>query len=221
MTTLKEAVTRDEEIAEIDKPDAQSDTVVVEPDSKPTSKSKRVRKESAAADAEADDTEDGHRIAWPRLLAFVILPGMTLVLALVVGYLKWLDSPANDFAAARNESVRVASEDAAALLSYRPESVERDLGAARERLTGDFKDAYGALIREVVIPGAKEKHISARAKVTAAASVSVTDTHAVVLAFVNQTVTIGEGAPTDTTPVLRVTLDKVNGKWLVSHFDPV
>jgi Mce-associated membrane protein len=34
-------------------------------------------------------------------------------------------------------------------------------------------------------------------------------------------VTIGEGPPSDTTPVVRVTLDKVNGKWLVSHFDPV
>ena len=78
--------------------------------------------------------------------------------------------------------MRVASEDAIALLSYRPESVERDLGAARERLTGDFKDAYGALTREVVIPGAKEKRIPAvRAKVTAAAAVSVSDSHAVVL----------------------------------------
>jgi Mce-associated membrane protein len=43
----------------------------------------------------------------------------------------------------------------------------------------------------------------------------------VVLVFVNQTVTIGEGAPTDTAPVVRVVLDKVNGRWLVSHFDPV
>ncbi len=99
--------------------------------------------------------------------------------------------------------------------------MDKDLGAARERLTGDFKDAYTALTREVVIPGAKEKHISAVAKVNAAAPVSATASHAVVLLFVNQTVTIGEGAPTDTQPVVRVALDKVNGRWLVSHFDPV
>jgi Mce-associated membrane protein len=99
--------------------------------------------------------------------------------------------------------------------------VEKDLGAARERLTGDFKDAYTELTRQVVIPGAKEKHISAVAKASAAASVSATDNHAVVLVFLNQTVTIGEGVPTDTAPVVRVVLDKVNGRWLVSHFDPV
>jgi Mce-associated membrane protein len=59
------------------------------------------------------------------------------------------------------------------------------------------------------------------AKVNAAASVSATENHAVVLVFANQTVTIGGGAPTDTQPVIRVTLDKVDGRWLVSHFDPV
>jgi Mce-associated membrane protein len=57
--------------------------------------------------------------------------------------------------------------------------------------------------------------------VNAAASVSATASHAVVLLFANQTVTIGDGAPTDTQPVIRVTLDKVDGRWLVSHFDPV
>jgi Mce-associated membrane protein len=216
MTTLKEPTTRDEEIAEVDEA-----ADVTETDTISTSKDEDAQEHSATEDTDADTAQAGRRIAWPRLLAFWVLPVLALVAALVVGYVNWLDRSANDFATARSESVRVASEDAAALLSYRSESVERDLGAARERLTGDFKDAYGALTREVVIPGAKEKQISVRAKVSAAASVSATDSHAVVLAFVNQTVTIGEGAPTDTTPVLRVTLDKVNGKWLVSHFDPV
>jgi Mce-associated membrane protein len=144
-----------------------------------------------------------------------------LLLALTVGYVKWIDGSGNDVALARAESVRVASEDAVALLSYKAESVDNDLNAARERLTGDFKDAYTALIRQVVIPGAKERHISAVAKVNAGASVSAAANHAVVLLFVDQSVTIGEGAPTDTQPVVRVTLDKVNGRWLVSHFDPV
>jgi Mce-associated membrane protein len=217
MTTLKEPTTRDEEIADIDEAD---EAKAAKPKGESTGKAKKARKRSATTDTHSDTTRSRRRIAWPRLLAFTVLPGLALVLALVVGYVKWLDR-SNDLASARSESVRVASEDAVALLSYRAESVDRDLGAARERLTGDFKDAYTALTREVVIPGAKEKHISARAKVTAAASVSATDSHAVVLAFVDQTVTIGEAPPTDTTPVLRVTLDKVNGKWLVSHFDPV
>jgi Mce-associated membrane protein len=215
MTTLKELTTRDDELAEAD--EATAGAKAAEPQH--VDKEKRAKQDPASTDN--DDDTPHRRIAWTLVLGYWVLPGVALALTLGAAYLNWWDRSANDFATARSESVRVASEDAAVLLSYRPESVDRDLGAARERLTGDFKDAYTALTREVVIPGAKEKHIAAAAKVTAAASVSATGSHAVVLAFVHQTVTIGNGAPTDTTPVLRVTLDKVNGKWLVSHFDPV
>jgi Mce-associated membrane protein len=155
------------------------------------------------------------------VLAYGVLPGLALLLALTAGYFKWIDGSGTEVALARAESVRVASEDAVALLSYQADSADKDLGAARDRLTGDFKDAYTALTRQVVIPGAKEKHISAVAKVNAAASVSATANHAVALLFVNQTVTIGNGTPTDTQPVIRVTLEKVDGRWLVSRFDPV
>jgi Mce-associated membrane protein len=156
-----------------------------------------------------------------RLLTFGVLPAIALLLALAAGYLKWVAGSADDLTQARAESVRAARDDAVALLSYKADSVDKDLGAARERLTGEFKDAYTDLTRQVVIPGAKDKHINAVAKVNSAAPVSVTPNHAVTLLFVDQTVTIGDGAPTDTQPVIRVTLDKVNGRWLVSRFDPV
>jgi Mce-associated membrane protein len=184
------------------------------------------QEESEAADVdEASDDEPETRrrpIAWSRVLGYGVLPALALVLALAAGYFRWVVGSADELALGRTESVRVASEDAAALLSYKADSADRDLNnAARDRLTGDFKDAYLNLIRQVVIPGAKEKHISAVAKVNAAASVSASANHAVVLLYVDQTVTIGNGAPTDTQPVVRVALDKVNGRWLVSHFDPV
>jgi Mce-associated membrane protein len=178
-----------------------------------------IKEEPEAAEVEAN--RERRPIAWSRVVAYRVLPGLALLLAVAAGYLLWTGGTGDDVALARTESVRVASEDAVALLSYKGESAEKDLNAARDRLTGDFKDAYTDLIRRVVIPGAKEKQISAIVKVSAAASVSATANHAVVLLFANQTVTIGQGAPTDTQPVIRVTLDKVNGRWLVSHFDPV
>lgn len=176
--------------------------------------------ETPQQDAEATRPERRH-IRWSRVLAHGALPAIALLLALGAGYFKWVAGSADDLARARAESVRVAGDDAVALLSYRADLVEKDLAAARERLTGEFKDAYTELTRQVVVPGAKEKHISSVAKVNAAASVSASASHAVVLAFVDQTVTIGDGAPTDTQPVVRVTLDKVDGRWLVSRFDPV
>jgi Mce-associated membrane protein len=202
MTTLNDAVVQhDDGIDQIDEADAVD-----------------VAESETSAEG---GTRTQRSIAWTRVLAYGVLPGLALVVALATGYLKWLGGSAQDTAALRAETVRIGSEDAVALLSYKPDSVEKDLGAARERLTGEFKDAYTELTRQVVIPGSKEKRISAVAKASAAASVSATASHAVVLVFVNQTVTVGEGVPTDTAPVVRVVLDKVNDRWLVSHFDPV
>lgn len=198
---------------------ARRDEEIINADAKDSAEAMSQEIEPTESD-DPDAPREKRSIAWSRVVAYGVLPGLALLVALAAGYFKWADDSGNDVARARTESVRVASEDAVALLSYKPDTVDRDLGAARERLTGEFKDAYTALTREVVIPGAKEKHISAAAKVNAAASVSATANHAVVLLFVNQTVTVGQGVPTDTQPVIRVTLDKVNGRWLVSRFDP-
>ena len=85
----------------------------------------------------------------------------------------------------------------------------------------DFRDSYTSLTNDVVIPGAKQKQISAVATVPAVASVSADPRHAVVLVFVNQTVIVGQDAPTDTASSVRVTMDKAGGRWLISKFDPV
>jgi Mce-associated membrane protein len=34
-------------------------------------------------------------------------------------------------------------------------------------------------------------------------------------------VTVGQSPPTSTASSVRVTLDKVDGRWLISQFDPV
>jgi Mce-associated membrane protein len=99
--------------------------------------------------------------------------------------------------------------------------VEQQLTAARDLLTSDFRDQYTSLTNDVVIPGAKQKQVSAVATVPAVASVSAKPNHAVVLVFVNQTVTVGQDAPTDTASSVRVTLDKLGDRWLISKFDPV
>ena len=83
--------------------------------------------------------------------------------------------------------MQAAKDSTIALLSYKPDTVEQQLGAARDLLTGEFRDSYTSLTNDVVIPGAKEKQISAVASVPAAASVSADPNQAVVLLFVNQT----------------------------------
>ena len=50
---------------------------------------------------------------------------------------------------------------------------------------------------------------------------SATETHAVVLVFINQATTIGNDPPTNTASSVRVTLDKLSDQWLIAGFDPV
>jgi Mce-associated membrane protein len=186
--------------------------------------------EGEAGDAEdeplgeepAADTGHGRRgISWTRALAFGLLPAVALLLTIAAGFLKWQDSSVRDAQSARIESVRAATDSTIALLSYRPDTVEKDLSAARDRLTGTFRDSYTSLTHDVVIPGAQQKQISAQASVPAAASVRASGNHAVVLLSVNQTVIVGNDAPTNTASSVRVTLDKINDRWLISQFDPV
>lgn len=178
--------------------------------------------------ADADDTAEntvvaGRRFAvpWPLAVAYGLLPAAVLILAIVAGFLKWQDASVRSARDAGVESVAAARDGTIALLSYKPDTVEQDLESARSRMTGTFLDSYTSLTHDVVIPGAKQKQISAEATVPAAASVSATGDHAVVLLFVNQTVNVGKDPATNTGSSVRVTLDKVHGRWLISGFDPV
>lgn len=177
--------------------------------------------------ADVDDTDHAQptkarrAIRWVSVVGYRLVPVLALLLACVAGYLKWEDGSGRAAALARTESVRAATEGTVALLSYRPDTVEKDLDAARSKLTGTFLNAYTQLTHDVVIPGSKQKKISAVATVPGAASRSATANHAVVLLFVNQTIIVGQDAPSSAASSVRVTLDKVDGRWLISQFDPV
>jgi len=182
--------------------------------------------DESATDADESDHDDETasarpRIPWSRVVAYGLLPVLAFALASAAGYLKWRDTTAREAQAARVESVKAAIDGTVALLSYRADTVQNDLDAAKSRMTGTFLDAYTKLTHDVVIPGAKQKQISAVATVPAAASATATPTHAVVLLFVNQSVIVGQSAPTSSASSVRVTLDRVDGRWLISQFDPV
>jgi Mce-associated membrane protein len=173
-------------------------------------------------EAEVEKPAKARRQAdWSRIVAFAVLPALAFVLAVGAGVLKFMDSGVRDSDAARDASVQAAKDSTVALLSYKPDTVEQQLTTARDRLTGEFREQYTDLTTKVVIPGAKQKQISAAASVPAAASVSADPGRAVALLVVNQTVTVGSGAPADTASSVRVTLDKVGDRWLISKFEPV
>jgi Mce-associated membrane protein len=158
-------------------------------------------------------------INWSRVLIYGLLPALALLLAIAAGLLKWKDSSVRNTDLARSESVTAARDSTVALLTFRFDTVDRDVAAARQRLTGKFRAVYTQRTQEELIPNAKEQRVSATAVVPGAASESATHDHAVVLVFVNQTIKIGDSAPADAVSSVRVTLDKIGERWLVSDFD--
>ena len=219
----------DVEVADAEPTDAEVEVEVVVP----------TDADDAESDAEATESADSSEAApaekkptdWSRVFAYGILPAIALLLALGAGFARWQHN-SSDYGAvppAASEqnpspafdSINAAKDSTIKMLSYKPETVGEQLNAARDLLTGEFRDSYTSLINDVVIPGATQKKISAVASVPAAASVSADPEHAVVLVFVNQTVVVGQELPTDTASSVRVTLDKVDGRWLISEFEPV
>lgn len=159
-------------------------------------------------------------MTWRAIRLAVLLLAATLV---VSGVWLSMDAAARRGAvAAGDDAARAARESVAAILSYQPATAEQSLeAAAHDRLTGKFADDYTQLIKTVVLPEALGKRITATATVPAAAAMSADQHRVVVLAYVDQIMTVGSAAPTQTNSVVRITMDNVGGRWLISGFDPI
>ena len=159
--------------------------------------------------------------AWSRIFVFGVLPAIMLLMGAAAGWLQWENYVARSPEISGPAAVQAASGAAVALLSYNPDTADQSLNAAEDRLTGGFRDTYTSLVRDVVIPAAKEKQISATATVPAAALVTAGERTAVVLLAVNQSVIVGTDAPSATASTVRVTLEKVGARWVISGFEPI
>lgn len=165
-------------------------------------------------------TRRGERRIGGRILA-VLLMALIVLAAAGVGCLWWQNHQSAATDRARAQAAASAKTSTVALLSYEPDTAEQKLTAARDLLTGAFRDSYTSLTKDVVIPAALQRHVSAVANVPAVAVLSADTHHAVVMVFVDQTTIIGSGAPTATSSVVKVTLNRLGDRWLVSGFDPV
>jgi Mce-associated membrane protein len=155
-----------------------------------------------------------------RVLTFVVLPVVAFVLAGAAAYLKYDQSTLVSRQIAAAESVQAAKGIATEMLSYAPATAEATLTKAADRMAGTFRDSFLSLVKDVVAPGARQKDVAATVTVPAAAVSSTTPTKATVVLFIDQTITIGGGTPTNTASVVQVNLEKVNGQWKLTAFDP-
>ncbi len=152
---------------------------------------------------------------------------LAAALVISVGVAAWLyfeqyrpDQETNP--AAATVALDAAKTGTVALLSYSPDSLDKDFAAAKSHLTGDFLSYYTQFTEQVVTPAAKQKSVKTSAAVVRAAVSELHPDSAVVLVFINQN-TISKENPDGSfaASAVKVGMKKINDTWLISAFDPV
>lgn len=147
---------------------------------------------------------------------------VALVFAVLVGWLAYGAMQDSAAETARTEARVAAEEQAVAMLAYTYGEVDEQIAVAAEGLTGDFRDEYTNLMKNIIAPGAKEKAISVQVSVQASSVVSTDADSAVTLLFLNQITTSSENPEAVSSGSrVRVELEKQDGRWLVSRLTPV
>jgi Mce-associated membrane protein len=109
-----------------------------------------------------------------------------------------------------------------ALLSYSPDTLDKDFTAAKSHLTGDFLSYYTQFTQQIVTPAAKEKQVKTTASVVRAGVSELHPQSAVVLVFINQVTTSKENPDgAFAASSVKVSMTKSDGRWLINAFDPV
>lgn len=153
------------------------------------------------------------------LLALLVVASAALAGSFL--HFQYRPDRATDAAEAKSATA-AAADGTVAILSYSPDTLERDFASAKSHLTGDFLSYYREFTEQTVMPTAKKKSIKTSAVVVRAALSELHPDSAVVLVFANQsTVSANRPEPTLTSSSILVTLTKVDEKWLISSFKPL
>ncbi|MDG3011520.1 h domain protein [Rhodococcus sp. D2-41] len=175
----------------------------------------------SADDVVVADTAPAGRNRRKVLLASVVA---VLVLALAggVAYLGWNHYQVNQAEQARTDATSAAKAQAEKMFSYDYGNVEKEMAAASNGLTGDFKKQFDTLVKQQVVPAAKEKQLTVKAIVVGQAPISTTPDSAVVLLFVNQIANGNTGPNASFTPSrIKMDMKKVDGNWLVGGLETI
>lgn len=155
----------------------------------------------------------------PTLVGLMVVASLALLGGLY--YLSYRPDREID-AAAANAATSAARDGTVAVLSYSPDTLDRDISSAKSHLTGDFLTYYDQFTERIVAPAAKQKSVKTSAVVLRAALSEFHRNSATVLLFVNQKIQSKDRPePTMTSSSVSVTLTKADGKWLISSFTPV
>jgi Mce-associated membrane protein len=185
---------------------------------------------------EADEetvTETGDQVSLPRRIArragripagwrITTVIVLTLLVAgsgVAAGILDTQTSNNSSTQQERDAAVAAAKTEIPQILSYNYKTLSADLARASADTTGQFSGQFGVLASQLIGPNATKQQTVTKAAVPVAAAVDSSGNEVTVLVFVDQSTTSKAQPKAQTNASqLRVTMQKVNGRWLVEQF---
>lgn len=157
----------------------------------------------------------GGRHGLPTAVLALVL--MTVLMAAADGYLWYAVHRHTQTEAARRDALTASRDAARVLFSYDYKTLAKDFSAGRALTTGAFRKEYENTTSKVVSDVATRYKAVVRADVVNAGVVTASPNTVVTIVYVNQvsTSTRVTGQKLDLSRV-RMTLQRVGGRWLVS-----
>lgn len=157
-----------------------------------------------------------------RTATLASLGALTVLLAGLAGVGLWQHREATATAAARADGLAAAEALVQELFTIDYRTLPADTARAEAATTGDFTGEYRALIDRSVAPNAPAQRLVTKATARDGSVVSATPDRVVALVFIGQvTTSTNLTAPRLDSSGVRVTLDKVGGRWLIAKLDRV
>jgi Mce-associated membrane protein len=173
--------------------------------------------EPDSTDPETPDDPPDARTGRGR--AVPVLAGLLAALLVTAAVLGWQVREERAVERARDEALQVARSTAVAVLSYDHRRLSEDIAEAEELSTGEFLEQYRAATSGLV-DQAEAGQVVVTASVEAASVQEAESDRVQVLLFVDQTTRRqGLEEPRTDQNRVRLTLERVDGRWLLAALD--
>lgn len=122
----------------------------------------------------------------------------------------------------RAAATAAAKTEIQQILTYSYKTIAADMARARSDSTGQFLGEYNVMAAQTIGPQVKQQQTVTRAVVPVAAAVNSSGDQVTVVVFLDQSTTNKQQPKAQVNgSQLLVTMQKVNGRWLVEQFNPM
>lgn len=154
-----------------------------------------------------------------RLLIVIVLVLLVIASGALAGWKAEQASSAKAAEADRTAAAAAAKTEIPQILTYSYKTLSRDLARGAADTTGQFKGEFNLEAQQIIEPQVPKQQVTTVAQAPVAAPVDSSGDQVTVLVFIHQTTTSKANPKGQaSSSALRVTMQKVNGKWLVENY---